>query len=105
VSWAASYGTDDCSYYEERCLESGGAYYCEQAPYWCAAFPRGDGSVAAEWSRCTRRCLQECDRAEAVSYCPASADDRPDPFALHGASFVCHSACYAGCLLYAASGT
>jgi hypothetical protein len=104
VTWVASYGTDDCSYYEERCQESGGAYYCEQAPYWCAAFPRGDGSVTALWSRCTRRCLQDCDRAEALSYCPASADDRPDPFAIHGASFVCHGGCYASCLLYAASG-
>jgi hypothetical protein len=102
----ASYGTDDCSYYDLRCLETGGAYYCEQAPYWCAAFPRGEAeeSTLHAWSRCTRRCLQECDRAEALSYCPAAEDARPGPFAFYGASFLCHGGCYASCVAYAASG-
>lgn len=111
IEAAVGYGTDDCSYYELRCLESGGPYYCEQAPYWCAAFPRGESApeLLAHWSRCTRACLQDCDRsdASALSYCPPTADARPGPFALHGASFLCHGTCYASCatnLLYAAAG-
>jgi hypothetical protein len=104
VIWVASDGTDDCTYYELRCLESGGAYYCDEAPYWCAAFPRGEGSVAAGWSRCTRHCLQECDRAQALAYCPPAADDRPGAFALFGPSLLCHGGCYTRCLVYAASG-
>ncbi len=104
MAWVASYGTDDCSYYDLRCLESGGSYYCEEAPYWCAAFPRGRGRLAT-WSRCTRACLQACDRAEAQSYCPGSADERLGVFALYGPALVCHGGCYASCLVYAASET
>jgi RHS repeat-associated protein len=32
------YGTNDCSYYKQRCAESGGKYYCDQAQYWCEWF-------------------------------------------------------------------
>jgi len=64
------YGTDQCCYYMKRCLESGGAYYCAVAPYFCQeVFPRyPDPDPSRDddfegWPRCTRQCLQDCDAA------------------------------------------
>lgn len=34
------YGTNDCSYYAQRCAENGGSYYCEDAPFYCENFPK-----------------------------------------------------------------
>ena len=49
------YGTSDCSYYEVRCKQAGGVYYCYLAPAVCENTPDG------EWTRCTRKCLQDYD--------------------------------------------
>lgn len=62
------YGTNDCSYYEERCAENHGSYYCSTAPWWCNHFPKppdpspDDPYDNEGWARCTRQCLQDADR-------------------------------------------
>lgn len=96
------YGTNDCSYYEQRCLESGGKYYCEQAQYWCNLFPKypdpnpkRDDDFEGR-ARCTRQCLQDCDRDENRNQnsCPATPDDRKGPWDPRSESFKCHAKCY-----------
>src|SRR5579863_3885031 len=68
---AVLYGTSDCSYYDTRCAQCGGTYYCKTAPFWCNSFakppqPAKHGLHDFEgWPRCTRQCLQDCD---AVSF-------------------------------------
>lgn len=34
------YGTNNCTYYDTRCFESGGQHYCKTAPSWCDRFPK-----------------------------------------------------------------
>lgn len=51
-------GTLDCSYYKQRCDETGDFYYCRLAPAVCRDFPD------SAWSRCVRDCLQWADAAE-----------------------------------------
>jgi RHS repeat-associated protein len=97
------YGTNDCSHYTQRCLESGGYYYCEQAPYYCDTFrkpPDPDPSRDDDyegWFRCTRQCLQDCDREENKNQnaCPATPDNRGLG---QGKSFDCHQKCYRWCV-------
>lgn len=99
------YGTNDCSYYDRRCQESGGYYYCQQAPYYCNNFfpkppdpnPLRDDDFEG-WFRCTRQCLQDCDAAENTgqSKCPVEVDDRS---LVEGKSFGCHATCYIECRL------
>ena len=99
------YGTNDCSYYDQRCQESGGDYYCKQAPYWCNKFPKyPDPNPKHDddyegWSRCTRQCLQDCDAAENrdQNMCPLSPDDRKGPWDPRSRSFDCHVDCYNYC--------
>jgi RHS repeat-associated protein len=99
------YGTNDCSYYGQRCAESGGDYYCSQAPYWCEQFPKPDDPDPSRdddyegWSRCTRQCLQDCDAAENASQdtCPIDPDDRKGPWDPRSESASCHVRCYAQC--------
>lgn len=98
------YGTNDCSYYEKRCFESGGKYYCDTAPKWCDRFPKypdplpGEDADFEGWARCTRQCLQDCDRTanKNQNYCPAAPDPKTDSFwdRLH---FNCHVKCYTKC--------
>ena len=100
------YGTNDCSYYGQRCAESGGDYYCTQAPYWCdERFSKPDDPDPSRdddyegWSRCTRQCLQDCDAAENSSQdtCPVEPDDRKGPWDPRSESASCHLTCYARC--------
>ena len=86
-------------------MESGGAYYCEQAPKWCKKFPNPPDPDPKKdddyegWYRCTRQCLQDCDRAENEdqNMCPQEADDRKGPWDPRSTSFECHQICYRGC--------
>ncbi len=99
------YGTNDCSYYQQRCLESGGKYYCEEAPYWCNWFPKypdpnpNRDNDYEGWARCTRQCLQDCDRDHnrKQNACPVKADDRKGPWDPRSESFGCHAKCYSMC--------
>jgi hypothetical protein len=50
-------GSPGCSYYQQRCAESGGLYYCRLAPIVCNNTPD------SRWSRCVRNCLQNADAA------------------------------------------
>jgi len=47
----------DCSYYDTRCNEDGGKYYCEWAPELCGSDLWPDN----EWTECSRKCLQRKD--------------------------------------------
>lgn len=53
------YGTTDCSFYQQRCEQVGGIYYCYAAPTVCKTWPNHP------WGNCIRKCLQELD----VRYC------------------------------------
>ena len=107
---AGLYGTSDCSYYDTRCAQCGGTYYCKTAPFWCNSFakppqPAKHGLHDFEgWPRCTRQCLQDCD---AVSFglrkacnpnlCSGGAND---PATVDFSSPIhtrCHAYCYAVC--------
>jgi len=99
------YGTNDCSYYEKRCEESGGKYYCTIVPIFCDIFPsppdpdptRDDDYEG--WSRCTRQCLQDCDALtynfspDPGCYPDPTTDDFDDP-----KNTICHEICYITCL-------
>jgi RHS repeat-associated protein len=99
------YGTNSCDYYRQRCQESGGDYYCKQAPYWCEWFPKQPDPDPSRdddyegWPRCTRQCLQECDAKENKdqNQCPAKPDDRKGPWDPRSSSFDCHQRCYRWC--------
>jgi RHS repeat-associated protein len=58
------YGTTNCSYYQRRCQESGGIYYCYAAPAMCNTWP------SHPWGDCVRQCLQELD----YGYCKKKED-------------------------------
>ena len=96
------YGTDNCDYYEQRCLESGGDYYCIMAPYFCdEVFPKPEDPDPERdldyegWFRCVRQCLQDCDFVlSGESDC--IPDSRTDEF-LDRQHFGCHVGCYMGC--------
>ncbi len=102
------YGSNNWDYYHQRCLESGGQYYCDQAPYWCEFFPSpGDPDPSRNddyegWPRCVRQCLQDCDREvfRDQNSCPAEADSSPGPWEfwrVEVPSTVCHWFCYLAC--------
>jgi len=101
---AGLYGTNDCSYYSQRCNESGGQYYCETAQYWCNWFdkpPDPDPNRHDDyegWSRCTRQCLQDCDRANnrTQNMCPQEPDPTTNEFTDTG-HMACHLMCYTVC--------
>jgi RHS repeat-associated protein len=98
------YGTNSCEYYERRCAESGGTYYCSTAPFFCEAFPQPEDPDPTTdddregFLRCTRQCLQDCDAIFSVGQdsCPAQADQRTDSFDDEQNTF-CHVVCYSGC--------
>lgn len=109
------YGTNDCSYYEKRCEECGGNYYCFLAPFFCQdVFPQEpDPDPSSEkdyegWVRCTRKCLQDCDAADferrkecqpdpCSQYGPARPDPATDDFTKHA---KCHRKCYSFCYFW-----
>ncbi|MCP4489351.1 MAG: hypothetical protein GY820_18880, partial [Gammaproteobacteria bacterium] len=47
-----------CSYYDTRCNEDGGTYYCELAPAVCNNYP---DFPTEDWATCVRDCLQLSD--------------------------------------------
>jgi len=102
------YGTDDCSYYSERCASTGDMYYCSIADNACSRFPKGDITENPEqdqgyfvdWAQCVRECLQDCDRGlqqeqeeNPVSCVPFGAPDSP----IHLVG--CHVGCWGACAL------
>jgi RHS repeat-associated protein len=106
------YGSNDCSYYDRRCRESGGRYYCEVAPLWCDDFfekypdpdPDSDNDYEG-WPRCVRKCLQDCDEdywserrkcMKSYPYGPDNPDPDFDNF-WDDAHRACHVRCYTGC--------
>ena len=100
------YGTNSCEYYEQRCLESGGKYYCKKAPAWCDYFrkppdpdPTRDDDYEG-FSRCTRQCLQDCDKEKrdesGQNSCPLKPDPSTDEF-LDLNPTGCHAYCYYFC--------
>ena len=101
------YGTNDCSYYAQRCLESGGGYYCQTAAAWCNWFPKPpdpDQSRDNDYEgpyRCIRQCLQDCDNTfvrNGQDQCPSEPNPATDEFR-DRAHTSCHIACYSVCLL------
>ena len=78
------YGTTDCSFYEKRCEQVGGIYYCTLAKQACKRWP------SYPWGDCVRQCLQELN----VGYC------KPDNCG-GGADTVCainiHQMCFLQC--------
>ena len=97
------YGTNDCSYYEQRCKESGGKYYCETVQFWCNSFPKyPDPDPTTDddfegWARCTRKCLQDCDQEQYKC-----EQDHPNPDSSTDNFFdwkptSCHIKCYTQC--------
>jgi len=53
------YGTKCCAYYQKRCAEAGGSYYCQLAKLVCEGAPTPDRPN--NWSNCVRKCLQDKD--------------------------------------------
>jgi RHS repeat-associated protein len=98
------YGTNSCEYYVQRCLESGGKYYCKTVKYACNTFPKYPDPNPDEdndfegWPRCTRQCLQDCDREQNATqnFCPPEPDPNTDSFFDLGAT-GCHFKCYIEC--------
>jgi RHS repeat-associated protein len=95
------YGTNDCSYYEKRCKEAGGEYYCTTIQYFCNKFakypdpdPKRDDDFEG-WSRCTRQCLQDCDTALGEDSCE-EPDPRTDSFFDEQHTYG-HVMCYTWC--------
>jgi RHS repeat-associated protein len=81
------YGTSDCGYYQVRCRESGGLYYCYLAPRVCNNSPNGP------WSSCVRKCLQEFD----AGYCrPDGCNSGSDPICIVNIHQMCWQECIGG---------
>jgi RHS repeat-associated protein len=93
------YGTNDCSYYKKRCKETGGDYYCKTVQYFCDEFfpkypdpdPNRDDDYEG-WTRCTRKCLQDCDAEKSKGKCQDEVDDFWDK-----THWDCHYKCYTEC--------
>jgi RHS repeat-associated protein len=105
------YGTNDCSYYQQRCEESGGSYYCETAQYYCDDFfPKNPDPLPDEnndyegWTRCVRQCLQDCDAAQRDDRgsCSTFPDPATDSF-WDWNPFKCHVQCYVSCAAWGVS--
>jgi RHS repeat-associated protein len=92
------YGTSDCSYYEMKCLEEGGKYYCEWAKKYCNMFPKDNKTPYGRWALCVRQCLQACDKEHKPprDSCPINPDPRTDdPW--DPINRDCHAKCYTWC--------
>jgi RHS repeat-associated protein len=79
------YGTSSCFYYQQRCKQDGGIYYCRLAPAVCANSPE------SRWTKCVRQCLQEADE----KYCKSGN-------ICGGSDVICviniHQMCWQECL-------
>ena len=62
------YGTNDCSYYDQRCRETGSKYFCDIAPWVCKHFPDFPGNT----EECIRKCLQDYDELVCRDPCDPS---------------------------------
>ena len=105
------YGTDDCSYYAQRCAETGSWYYCDVAGPACEMFPAGDEGEDEEsdqgplvdTSQCIRECLQDCDQGMDIERQEEAAErglcEIPiETDILWGPGLVCHSGCWLACV-------
>jgi RHS repeat-associated protein len=111
-------GANECGYYEGRCYDNGGSYYCDSTPvfggaaWWCGFFGSGKpgDSLWVDWSRCTRECLQRCDLDTVAGQGPADpnatdmcrAQEEPNnswPLTDRG-NFGCHFGCYLFCAAF-----
>jgi RHS repeat-associated protein len=112
------FGTNDCSYYDTRCAQNGGSYYCSTAPYWCNRFPQGpNGDWTSDWAWCTRGCLQDCDNTahspqnfspnynNDLGLCQGTGETPDNSTPLNplssASNFACHAACYSECAAFA----
>ncbi len=100
------YGTNSCEYYTKRCKESGGTYYCRQAPWLCNNFPKPpdpNPKKDNDWegaTRCIRQCTQDCDKADKDTAPPPKCfpDPRTDSTADNSIA-GCHVYCYNNCAI------
>jgi RHS repeat-associated protein len=102
------YGTDNCSYYDQRCQETGSPYYCGAAKGVCERAPKGrpgenpdsPQGVLTDWSQCVRECLQDCDKGAQIARnnrrmacgVPPSEND-----IVHESFGFCHAGCFLAC--------
>ncbi len=104
------YGTNDCSYYDKRCDECGGGYYCSLVKKACRRFPSypdPDPSTDNDfegWARCTRKCLQDCDDSSFKrrkkcdpNLCEGDSPDSATDEFWDKVNFDCHVQCYSFC--------
>jgi RHS repeat-associated protein len=95
------YGTNDCSYYDTRCKENGGSYYCEDGPKWCPFFPSppdpnpNDEFDHEGWPRCVRQCLQDRDRPRRNPSC--EEPNNSGPWYPTNPAWDDHVVCYTEC--------
>jgi hypothetical protein len=92
------WGDPNCSYYDGRCQNSGGRYYCDAAPQICRRWPeplRPPGS-RPDWVACVRVCLQgkdgQCNRTPS-NVCDNSGVDSACNARIHA---ECWTECYGG---------
>lgn len=81
------YGTSNCNYYVQRCVESGGSYYCFWAKNACKYIPP---LIRSGWTACVRQCLQEADEKVCRSDC---SDSGSDVWCIAGAHKFCWYKC------------
>ena len=81
------YGTTDCSYYQQRCEQLGGVYYCYLAPTVCENTPPGP------WANCVRQCLQEFDQGYCATDNCGGGSDVPCVVNIHQ---MCWQECIGG---------
>ena len=89
------YGTKCCGYYEYRCQQTRGSYYCGMAQKACASFPTP--GPLERWGDCVRKCLQDWDRQYPPDPGPVCSPDSPEagPFARGTAD--AHALCWVQC--------
>ena len=78
------YGTKCCNYYEKRCSQAGGSYYCSLAQSVCGNTQTDDPNP--NWRDCVRKCLQDYDN----NSCPNPKDKNPN---LTGQHLYCFRKC------------
>jgi len=107
--------TTDCTYYEARCYQNGGSYYCVDAQYYC-----NDFFGKNPWANCTRSCLQTCDAShhpndsnyspnydQNSGQCvglPPETPDNSNPWNMSSDDIECHATCYASCWALSVTG-
>jgi RHS repeat-associated protein len=89
------YGTKCCGYYEYRCQQTGGSYYCSMAKKACHAFPT-PGSLEP-WGDCVRKCLQDWDKRYPPDPGPVCSPDSPPTLPFAEGTAVAHAFCWWEC--------